>query len=309
MNLGDGTQLGRTERRIVALAVWLFEHADGQDYVSIAELAGQDDATGAGTLLRDLQALEAQGIIELRLVMPWTMSHYRMTTGGVMAMEQIEEHRNNPGLRRRMIRQPLLQWLYNENVAGRTQPNITGFVTSDLGHFFHSSFSEAEAMSATSWLKDEGLITGTGVWGGGIPRPRITTKGERLIESGRSVNDDIAPAVSTSVSVTGDGNVVQAGSPHALQTATVSLTSTDRKIANQVADLLEQTATLGQVPDVEVLATNLRTSVNVDVQDPTLLRRALTGLVDKLADGTGTAIGAGALALAHPLLLAHGLAV
>jgi predicted nucleotide-binding protein len=46
-----------------------------------------------------------------------------------------------------------------------------------------------EVHQASDWLKDQGLIEGQGVWGGGIPRPRLTSLGEAFAESKRSLRD------------------------------------------------------------------------------------------------------------------------
>jgi len=49
-----------------------------------------------------------------------------------------------------------------------------------------------EVNQASDWLKDQGLIEGQAVWGGGIPRPSLTSLGEGVAESKRSLREQFS---------------------------------------------------------------------------------------------------------------------
>ena len=49
-----------------------------------------------------------------------------------------------------------------------------------------------EVNQASDWLKDQGLIEGQAVWGGGIPRPSLTGLGEAAAESKRSLRQQFS---------------------------------------------------------------------------------------------------------------------
>lgn len=79
------------------------------------------------------------------------------------------------------IRATVIQWLYQEALAGNKNPALTaGAVAIRTGW---TGLTEEEVHDASSWLKENGLITGTSASGGWVPRPVITVAGERAAES------------------------------------------------------------------------------------------------------------------------------
>jgi hypothetical protein len=97
-----------------------------------------------------------------------------------------------------------------------------------------------------AWLREPcfNRLKGSTTWNAGIIRPSITTKSERIVESGRSVNDDSpaaanAPSHVTTVTVSGTGHNVATHSPGAVQTTTVTMTEENRKLVLPVADNLD----------------------------------------------------------------------
>lgn len=99
--------------------------------------------------------------------------------------------------------------------------DVTSAVPWDL-----DPMSEEEVRDAAGWLFEEEFLTGTRVMGGGVMKPRITPKGERLITNGRSVRDDPADrqieASPFTLNTNGGVTTVAVNSPGAHQTVTVS---------------------------------------------------------------------------------------
>lgn len=101
---------------------------------------------------------------------------------GADTVEKVRRYRASQPERRNALRDAFLQWL-GEQGTDRS-PVITGFLRSSRNQFHGAPFDERELMQASEWLRDEGYISGAGTLQGGIPRPRITSKGVRTIENG-----------------------------------------------------------------------------------------------------------------------------
>jgi len=105
------------------------------------------------------------------------------------------------------------------------------------------------------------------------------------------------------VTVTGDNNVVQAGSPGSTASVSVTITEAHRRQALELADTIEQAlpilpAEAGSLPSV------LRPAVSVEQNGPGALKLALDTAKAKLASGVGEKIGA-AILLASSALFQH----
>jgi hypothetical protein len=197
-------------------------------------------------------------------------------------------------------------------VRGTAYPVLSAFASSPYGLFYGHAFTKAETEDATVWLKDAGFLAGSGSWGGGVGRPRLTTPGERLVESGRSVNDDTPPnaaadaAPPLNVTVVGSHNVnIAANSAGASQS--VTLTQDNRSEVAGVADALE--ASLGllgldaaRAVEAEDVAQELRQASESPSPQPGPVRELLNKAKSVAMAGTGTAVGSAIVALAEQAL-------
>jgi hypothetical protein len=94
----------------------------------------------------------------------------------------------NPGIDRMWaVRDAVLMWLYVLAADGRRHPTLDLDEIQELSGWNADPLTVDEIGSATSYLKDEGYLTGQASWGGGILRPNITSRGERKAEEGTSV--------------------------------------------------------------------------------------------------------------------------
>ncbi|HEY9313835.1 nucleotide-binding protein [Williamsia sp.] len=103
--------------------------------------------------------------------------------------------------RRWRVRQAVLDWLVSQARNGMDRPALSAEAVASAVHWDEGELGTDEVNQASDWLNDEGLIEGQGTWGGGIPRPRLTTHGEKAATSGLGVRhyvDNVSAAVSDS---------------------------------------------------------------------------------------------------------------
>jgi predicted nucleotide-binding protein len=101
-------------------------------------------------------------------------------------------------------RDGLLAWLYEVTLKGNRAPAIADFRNSTYGGYYGREFTENEIEDATRWLLDQGFITGTPTFGGGVARPSISPLGERVAESGQPISGlSATPANVTTINVEG----------------------------------------------------------------------------------------------------------
>jgi hypothetical protein len=173
--------------------------------------------------------------------------------------------------------------------------------------------------AAGEWLRDEGYLTALNVQTSGVVRPTITTKGQKVVERGASVNDDPpqapnVPANITHMTITGSHNTVAAHSPGAVQNVSVTMTEDNRKQVAAVADLLKlltETDRLGLDDAAAVEAETVVTELTKATEQPSVSSGVLRPLLERAKDvavsGTGAAMGSGVVALVNQALGVLGL--
>jgi hypothetical protein len=241
VDLGNGWNFPEAVARRIRLLDYL---ADSHSESLIPPLP--DWASEPGTKEHDLAVLDLRGFASEGWV---DLSedngggaNARLTGTGWIFIEDVRAKRADRLRRFQAARDAVLRWLYEARLDGVTNPVIDGFDSSPFGQFYGQPFTASERDEAAKWLKDEGLIAGTGTAQGTIPRPSITTEGMKVIDSGRSVNDGqpIAMASVITTHVTGNHNTVQAGSPGAVQTVATTITDDHREQVLQLAGTVEQ---------------------------------------------------------------------
>jgi hypothetical protein len=95
----------------------------------------------------------------------------------------------DPVDRRWQVRQALVKWLFLRALDGITMPVLSSEAIAAAVNWSDRELTTDEVNQASDWLKDQGLIEGQGVWGGGIPRPRLTSRGEAVAESTQSLRE------------------------------------------------------------------------------------------------------------------------
>jgi hypothetical protein len=325
VDFGNGWNLTQDQWRQLQLIDWLYDSADGQPdrYVTIdrarAACPFSGDPNPAESLDRTFGCLYRERLVHFvlsRTAEGDVPVRAALTRAGADVVQQMRRRRADPAARRPAARDALLRWLYERAAAGEHVPYLHNFWESGYARFLSTRgdfFAIAEIDDASRWLRDEGYISGPEAAGGGIVRPRIEAKGERLVENDRSASEDRTAAGGTNITVTGSTGVsVATNSPGATQTVTVALTGEMRRQILTVADYLDQTAAqlgapaeeLARVPE---LIAELRIVAGGPAADRGKLRQLLDTARQLAIGAAGAPLGAGLEALVHQAARALGL--
>lgn len=296
---------------------WLYDNG-GDNAGTIVRLGPLLDREleDAQALAAELRDFERRGWVRLQEALAFEGWSCVVDPSGIDFIEAVRQRRGDTVGRRRAVRDAFLRWLYDFKVAGNAHPVITDFASTPYAFYYGHPFTEREIVDATDWLKEQGYIKGQGSWSGGIPRPSITTKGERAVEQGRSVND-AAPASAAAdvpslhINVTGSHNLVAANSPGASQS--LIITEDNRRQVLTVADALAGALqALGldaeKTVEAETVIRDLREVSADSSPDAGRLRRLLSKAQEVAVAGTGSAVGQGIVLLAEQALQGLGLA-
>jgi hypothetical protein len=202
----------------IQLLDWIYENGGdrpgrqvhiGQRYSDI----DHDDALAIRALAL---GLADEGVIEYQTMFSWGSDFCKMTPLGLRQVEDLRAARQDVRLRYIATQDALLEWLYTRAGQGNSSPQVSVFLSSPWGSFYGDPITEKEVGRATNRLLADGYISGEASYGGGVGRPVITSKGEHLVEQGRSVGDSRdAPAGSVyNTTVRGSpGATIAQGSP------------------------------------------------------------------------------------------------
>jgi hypothetical protein len=289
------------ELRRLTLLDWLFTSAGGSGNrnISVGDLFAERAEADAEILADDLRALNARGWASLVATMGDRRPHGVFLNADAAAVaREMREKRGDLIGRTTSLRDRLLRWLYTRQAEINGAPTTSDFFGSLECIYFGSIYQPEELWRATVWLKDHDFIRGSGSsqLSGGIVRPIITSKGQTVVESGRSVNEiaGAALAASSTIAITGNNNVVQSASPDATQSVTMSISSDDRTQTIQLAKALEEALpVLGLPAEARGLPDELR--VAAAQEDPSFMQRVLAQVQTTIAEKSGTAIGSAML--------------
>jgi len=195
-------------------------------------------------------------------------------------------------------RDAILLWLYEMKMQGNSSPVVDVDDVQAAADWAAESITPDEVADATNYLKDQGYIKGSGAFGGGVPRPMITSKGENLVAQGLSVRPG-PPQEANTTGVTNNYNVtthaptnVAIGSHNFAQT----IAPTDEQIEGllAVADALEQLLASQEPVDadrVQALAEDLRTAAAEPEQDKNKLMTILSNVIGAVTVAAGSQLG------------------
>jgi len=310
MTLEPGWNQPESDVRRLIFLDWIYDAGQAGARVNLAPLfEPAADAATQATVLSDLKELDARGWIDLDVTHDVESTDCAMTGQGVTFVEQIRIRRGDLSARRRVVRDAFLQWLYSETVQNRPVPNIEDFSLSNYSRFLGQHFTAEEVAAATRWLKENDLLAGTSVLGGGVPRPKITAKGELVAESGRSVNEVVGSAAPdvpfANVTIQGNNNVVQAASPGASAHVAVTVTEDHRRQLVELATTVEEALPALGSGAREVPAA-LRELAASGETEPGVVATVLQSTKVKLLSGAGEKLGSLILGTAAALFRHYG---
>jgi hypothetical protein len=319
MDLSHGYAVPPAVEARLRLLDWIADNGGTapRQIVNLGPLFDGRDLAEAQATAGHLEALEEENLIRLQQTLGWGGWSCDVLAAGLDQIEQLRDRRDDPRRRRRAARDAVLRWLYDCTLNGDPCPNTADFPGGKYGTFYGRTFTDLEIQGATDWLKDEGYIEGTSIYGGGVIRPVITTRGERVVESERSVNDDsqqLPPYSVTTVNVTGSGNNVAANSASVSQTSTVTMTDENSRQLLGLAESLAQLTNSGllglnedQRREAALLVDNLRETAEQGDADGGIVREVLDRAKTVALEGSGTAIGQTFVAAVNQVIQALGL--
>lgn len=285
---------GQQLRRL-AILDWIYTAANHEPHVDVSLAPLFEDQPSRERQLglhAELVDLGTRGWIG-HLVTPLGFEGYSccLTADGVEYIEQIHQLRGDSVERRKASRDVVLRGLYDQKHDRGPKPTT----------FYGEPFSEADRQAALSWLRDRGYVSGLVAANGDVHGAEITADGEDLVEQDGSVNHgidrprDVAPA-SVTVTVTGDNNTIQAASPGASQSVSISV-DTQQRVLTLVKAFEDALPLLQLAPDqqenTQVALAGLRAEASAPSAPRQRVRAALQHLATAL--GTSTATGVGTL--------------
>ncbi|MEU4371817.1 hypothetical protein [Micromonospora chersina] len=201
-----------------------------------------------------------------------------------------------------------LSALYDRERKGQS-PNLDQ-LAQDIG--LERGDRSAEQLSND--LRDGGYIAGTGSWGGGIPRPRLTELGKQAVrQSVTAVETPVQSTGGTNATISGitmgDGNTVSfmQNSPGSSQANTL-MPFMQRRVLAWLDDVDERAESHGftssqDLVDVRELSTELRAEVNGEARQGRV-RELTQHIVGILGSATASLVSSG-LTEAGQALLQH----
>jgi hypothetical protein len=277
-------------------------------YVRLPDWASDPQSEAYAAAVNDLHLFEDNGYVRMSKAFGGPPQVHVLPPGAAR-VEEIRALRSDRRERNQQVRDAVVHWLHDRHLAGADYPDMSEFSKSPFGQFYGEPFSDAEVQRAANWLADLDYIDGTATADGSIPVPTITTKGIRMAESDRSVNDPeplAAPSIVTQV--TGNYNAVQAASPGASMDVTTTITNDHRQQTIELAKAIEQAAPVLS-PEAAQVAGALRAAAAPSQSDPGVLKRALESAKTTLSTGAGDLVGKLILAGFGGLLAHYGIPV
>ncbi|AEF43148.1 hypothetical protein [Hoyosella subflava] len=195
------------------------------------------------------------------------------------------------------IRDALLLWLYEEKAQGNNAPqNIDRNSIQTTAKWRADPITEPEVNAALDYLKDQGLVAGAGVWGGGVLRPRITSRGENQVASGLSVCPDPPQQANTTgatnnyhITTHGPANVAvnsqDFSQTHGLESATDKIQAVVEALEGYVASNEPNSSS------AQVVAAELREASKDPHAKKGALRALLATAISAVAVSAGTEAG------------------
>ncbi|RZU30885.1 hypothetical protein [Blastococcus saxobsidens] len=319
MDLSRGSNLPPAVQARLRLLDWIADNGGKSPgaIVDLAPLFEGHDQEGAQAVAGNLEALEADGLLRVQKTLGWAGWSADVLPPGLDLIEDVAARRGNRLRRRQISRDAFLRWLYDRTLDGDEYPDIDDFSSSAHNTYYGEPFTEQEISSASQWLRDEGYLQGVTIASGEVYNPMITTKGQKAVESERSVNADAqqpAPYSVTTVNVTGSGNNVAANASNVSQTTTVQMTEDNSRQLLGLAESLAQLTNAGllglnedQAREAALVVESLRETAGQDEAFGGDVRTLLDKVKEVALTGTGTAIGQTLVAAVDKVIAALGL--
>lgn len=303
MDLGNGWGLNETLLRKLRLLEYFSDNSRGSTIPPLPEWAREPGSKEHADAISDLEDFASRG---------WLRNFGQDYGGGANAqvvgpgyafVEEIREQRQNRTLRAKAARDALLHWLREVKFDSDQAPELYAVLDTKFGRFFDEPFTQREIDAASAYLYDQGYIIGPTVdESEAILRPSIQARGIEAVDSNLSVSDrhtiPTPSIITTTTNITGNSNVVQAGSPGGSQHVTLT-TEQSAEVDRLIAGLRELVVTS---PDADEAADEVEQAAASN--DLGRFQRALLSAQAAAMTAIGTDAGNQVVQLAHTLLQA-----
>ncbi|WP_394525613.1 hypothetical protein [Paenarthrobacter nicotinovorans] len=197
----------------------------------------------------DLKALLANGWIYTEIP-SGRIPDVRLEQEGIDVAREYREKRSSPRSRASALRTALLNWLYDQYLAGEDTKDFAPFMASQEGHYLGLAYSDDEVTRAAKWLKDKGYIQAWTPITGKVMTPRITGSGITILELTESAGPAAKPEGMTvnNYSFENSHSInLAVASPGAVLSNTLTMEQVDE--AHKVATAFRQMLPILGVPD------------------------------------------------------------
>lgn len=112
---------------------------------------------------------------------------------GVDVALEYQKKRSNPRQRASTLKSALLNWLYDQYLAGEDPKDFASFKVEPEGSYLGLAYDDDEITRTAKWLKDKGYIQAWTPVNGKVMSPRITARGIHFVELTESAGSAAKP--------------------------------------------------------------------------------------------------------------------
>lgn len=213
---------------------------------------------------------------------------------GIDVALEYQKKRSNPRQRAAALKTALLNWLYDQYLAGEVTKDFVSFKAEPEGSYLGLAYSEEETTRAAKWLKDKGYIQAWTPITGKVMSPRISASGIHIVELTESASSAAKPEgmiVNNNFNIRDSHSMNFAlSSPGAVQSNTLTAEQVNdvRKVGNF---FWEVKPVLGLPDDRKAEADQVIAELEEETASPEPSQGKLRALLYKVLDvvATGTA--------------------
>lgn len=166
---------------------WLTDQSDPQISAMPADVIPPNDS------LSVYEELVGASLIQENRTIDGSFSFLLTSKGRIEASKTKHSYRASLAQRR------ILEWLVTHPTSAPS-----GLLGTEWAEDFSGSLTEQEIRQATGELKDGGYIAGTEAWGGGMLRAELTSAGQQLYRSQKSIDQFNQPGGAPTMSISAD---------------------------------------------------------------------------------------------------------
>lgn len=257
---------------------------------------GQDWGIDVSALRSDFTELMAAGWLYFEASAAG-VDEILITQEGINVALEYQAKRSDPRQRASALKTALLNWLYDQYLAGEDPQDFVTFKADPVGSYLGLAYSNDEITRTAKWLKDKRYIQAWTPINGKVMSPRITASGIHVVELTESAGSAAKPEgmiVNNNFNIRDSHSMNFAlNSPGAVQTNALTAEQVDeaRKVATAFRQMLP---ILGVPEDSHDEAVQVIAELEEEVSGPEPKRSRIKNLLFKSLEliAVGTAGGA-----------------